>query len=207
MNETIDIAVHKPSRQQGVALIVSLLMLLILTLIGVTAMLMTTLEEKMSGNQRDRSLAFQAAESALRAGEEEINRLMNPTNPNAPPPLPAFNCTNATTCPLADVTNASVWGQGSLAYSYSGDLSNPGGPSQTRLANQPQYLIEVMNNGQTIAPPALPGLRAGTSAGLGANICYFRITARGVGGTSTAVVIVQSNYVSHPNTTTGACHG
>jgi len=43
-----------------------------LTIVGVTAMQSTTLEEKMAGNQRDRSVAFQAAETALRDGEAYI---------------------------------------------------------------------------------------------------------------------------------------
>jgi len=188
------------SQQTGVALILSMLMLLLLTLIGVTAILMTTLEEKMSGNQRERSLAFQAAESALRAGEAAMEGFVN-TNPP-----PAFNCTDASTCPLSDVTNSTTWAEGGLAYTYSGDLSNPDGPTQTTLANPPQYLVEVLNNGQPIAPAVTPSFKL-SQRELGANNCYYRITARGVGGTSTAVVILQSNYVSHPNPTTGACHG
>ena len=55
--------------ETGAVLVVSLLFLLVLTLIGLTGMQVTSLEEKMSGNMRDRNLAFQAAESALRAGE------------------------------------------------------------------------------------------------------------------------------------------
>ena len=57
------------SLQSGSALVVGLLMLLVMTLTGVAAMHVTSLEEKMAGNARDRSLAFQAAETALRGGE------------------------------------------------------------------------------------------------------------------------------------------
>jgi type IV pilus assembly protein PilX len=57
-------------RQSGAVLVVSLIMLLVMTLIGVTAMRSTTMEEKMAGNSRDHAVAFQAAESALRQGEE-----------------------------------------------------------------------------------------------------------------------------------------
>lgn len=59
-----------PRSQRGAALATSLILLLMLTLIGVTAMQSTTLEEKMAGNLRSEHLAFQAAEAALRAGEE-----------------------------------------------------------------------------------------------------------------------------------------
>jgi type IV pilus assembly protein PilX len=53
----------------GAVLLVSLVMLLLLTLIGLAGMRMVQLEERMAGNLRDRQMAFQAAEAALRAGE------------------------------------------------------------------------------------------------------------------------------------------
>jgi len=55
--------------QRGSALIISLVILLVLTLIGITGMQTTVLEEKMSGNFRDKNIAFQAAESAMRDAE------------------------------------------------------------------------------------------------------------------------------------------
>ncbi|MCX7100437.1 MAG: PilX N-terminal domain-containing pilus assembly protein, partial [Methylobacter sp.] len=60
------ILLGKAINQSGAVLIISLIMLLLLTLIGTTAMQTSTLEEKMAGNLRDRDIAFQAAESALR---------------------------------------------------------------------------------------------------------------------------------------------
>ncbi|HKK14559.1 MAG TPA: PilX N-terminal domain-containing pilus assembly protein [Gammaproteobacteria bacterium] len=54
-------------------LVVSLLILLVLTIIGVTAMSTTNLEEKMAGNMRTKNLTFQAAESGLRAGENRFS--------------------------------------------------------------------------------------------------------------------------------------
>jgi type IV pilus assembly protein PilX len=54
------------------ALIVSLILLLVLTLLGLAAMQNTSLEERMAGNVRAENVAFQAAESALRAGESWI---------------------------------------------------------------------------------------------------------------------------------------
>ena len=55
--------------QRGAALIIGLIFLVLLTLIGVTAMQSTTMEEKMAGNMRERDRAFQGAESALRSAE------------------------------------------------------------------------------------------------------------------------------------------
>ncbi|WP_026280326.1 PilX N-terminal domain-containing pilus assembly protein [Thioalkalivibrio sp. ALE31] len=63
---------HARHQQRGVALVVTLVLLVIITLVGVAGMQGVTLQERMSGNQYDRSLAFQAAEAALRAGEDAI---------------------------------------------------------------------------------------------------------------------------------------
>ncbi len=59
--------------QQGAVLIVSLVMLIIMTLLGISAMNNTVMQERMAGNQRNSTLAFQAAEAALRAAENDID--------------------------------------------------------------------------------------------------------------------------------------
>ena len=59
-------------RQRGVALVVSLILLLVATIVGLAASRGTLLQERMSANSYDRSLAFQRAESALRAAEVAI---------------------------------------------------------------------------------------------------------------------------------------
>lgn len=56
-------------RQQGIALVIALVFLLLLTIIGVTAMQSATLQERMAGNVRDRNIGFQAGELALRNAE------------------------------------------------------------------------------------------------------------------------------------------
>jgi Tfp pilus assembly protein PilX len=63
----------KIQRQTGVVLVISLILLLALTLIGVTGSNVTGLEEKMAGNNKDVNLAFQAAESALRFAEANLS--------------------------------------------------------------------------------------------------------------------------------------
>src|SRR2546421_12603875 len=55
--------------ERGIALIVGLVILAVLSLIGVAAFSITTQEERMAGNSRDRMRAFEAAEAALRACE------------------------------------------------------------------------------------------------------------------------------------------
>lgn len=55
--------------QRGAALVVSLVILLVMTIIGITAMRSSTLEEKMAGNAQRNEVAFQLAQSALRQAE------------------------------------------------------------------------------------------------------------------------------------------
>lgn len=51
--------------QKGAVLAIGLMMLLILTILGVTAMKSTVLDERIAANSQFKMLAFQAAESAL----------------------------------------------------------------------------------------------------------------------------------------------
>ena len=67
MTSNIPAGHHRaPRRQQGAILFVSLIILLLLTILGVTSMSSVTMEERMAGNMRDGDLAVQAAEAALR---------------------------------------------------------------------------------------------------------------------------------------------
>ena len=69
--------------QSGAVLIVSLLFLVVLTMLGVTAMTSSTFEERMAGNARDAAIAHHAAEAALRIGRNTIIELNGPTRPPA----------------------------------------------------------------------------------------------------------------------------
>lgn len=91
------------SREAGAALIVALIMLLISTMIGLASIRSTATSERMAANMYDRSLAYQAAEAALRAGElaveadsvTAIDCTLN--NADCPPtPVSTFNPANST---------------------------------------------------------------------------------------------------------------
>jgi len=58
--------------QQGAALFISLVILLILAMIGASAIQTVTLQERMATNLKDQTLAFAAVESALRDAERRI---------------------------------------------------------------------------------------------------------------------------------------
>jgi type IV pilus assembly protein PilX len=60
---------YSPKRQSGVVLFVALMLLLILSMIGVTVARLQTVEERMARNEDSRQLAMQSAEAGLRSAE------------------------------------------------------------------------------------------------------------------------------------------
>jgi len=54
-----------PRRQRGVVLVIALIILMLVTMLSVSAMSVNVQAERMAGNTRDRDLAFQAAEAAV----------------------------------------------------------------------------------------------------------------------------------------------
>jgi len=117
-------------RQSGAALLVALVMLLVSTLIGLASIRGTTLNERMSSNMLDRSLSYQAAESALRSAEAALE-----TDQTL-----GVDCTLSTEeCPpmptnTFDTVDGTGWA--TVGDSY---LVN-----DNRLESSPQYYIEKM---------------------------------------------------------------
>lgn len=167
-------------QQSGAVLAIGLVMLLLLTLIGLTGTRVTGLEERMAGNNRDRNLAFQAAESALRAGEAYLGSTT---------PLPLFDCTNglypsggtgcaspnvvSATAPLPPVWDNIDWSSNSVVYA--GSLG---------ISVSPRYIIEQM--------PCLDANSDGDCSDAGVDQNVYRVTARATGATADAVVMLQS---------------
>lgn len=56
---------HSRSAQRGTALVMSMVVLVILTILGLSAMRVSILETRMAGNLQDSTIAFQSAESGL----------------------------------------------------------------------------------------------------------------------------------------------
>ena len=188
MNQTTP----KYRHQHGAVLMVSLIMLLIITLLGITGMETTVLEEKMAGNMRNKSTAFQAAESALRNGEMDINA----SDVSTLSFLAA--CTGGFCLPAASA-NAPVWENAAIVNWTGTAQTIDYGARLTAttiddIAAQPKYILEKLDT-----PAIAAGQRFDASAGAGyssaaANEEVFRITARGVGGTTVAASMVQSVY-------------
>jgi type IV pilus assembly protein PilX len=122
---------HSVRRQQkGVVLIISLVILVLVTLVGLSTIRTTTMEEKMAGNSRDRDKAFQAAEAAVQTCLAMLDS--NPASYTAPKHTPAAS----TATPLWEVeTN---W-DSSSANTYAVDIG-----TDAKLAASPRCLVETL---------------------------------------------------------------
>lgn len=70
--------IASPRRQRGAVLIISMLLLVVMTVLALTASQATQMQERMAGNARDLDLAFQAGEAGLRAAETHIQQSIEP---------------------------------------------------------------------------------------------------------------------------------
>jgi type IV pilus assembly protein PilX len=71
------------NRQQGAVLVIAMLILIVMTLIGVSSMNSSLLEERMARNARDMNTALQAAEAALVDAETYLDQPVIDTFGNA----------------------------------------------------------------------------------------------------------------------------
>lgn len=168
--------------QQGSVLVVSLLILLVMTLLGVTAMTTSRLEEKMAINTRQYNLAFQASESALRTGEEEtkLAAVQNPTAYTAA-------CSSGLCLPSTIGTPAWLstgWTARTNVRSIATALA--GIPS----SYQPMYIIEILPK----QSPQGTNISQTTVYGPNNTPQYFRITSYGSGADGTGAVMLQSVF-------------
>jgi len=174
------------TRQRGSVLIISLVILLVMTIIGLSSMESTILEERMAGNARDQDLAFQAAEAALRDGETDIIANIEPET------LFWTDCTSARCEPAA--TGLDVW-EDSSKIDWDGVVNvveygdNTGNVSLVGLSSPPAYVMERL-------VVVSPSDSATTGAGYGSTPKpkWYRLTARGKGLTTTAEAMVQSVF-------------
>ncbi len=172
------------TRQKGVVLVTSLVLLLVMTLIGLTGMQVTSLEEKMASNMRDSNLAFQAAETALRAGETIVSPaalLPNFTNAG----INGFYRSSSPAPILTQIDDNTVWVNASANAQTA--VYNPTATTGNfaNIISAPQYIIQRINVGA--GGGSLDGSIPPTTS-------TYRITARGVGATTSAVAIVQTIF-------------
>ncbi|MEW6445755.1 MAG: pilus assembly PilX family protein [Pseudomonadota bacterium] len=126
--------------QAGAALIVSLIMLLLMTILGLASVRNTALEEKMTANAYDRSLAFQAAEAGLRAGEAVAEAQAKADNEG----FPKGNCACSSASGLCTTLEATCEGRWSNPKFQGWASTNKQATPLGDLAVMPEYFVEYL---------------------------------------------------------------
>lgn len=182
-----------PNKQRGAILVLSILLLIVLTIISISSITTTVLQEKSTHNVFNTQLAFQASETALRSAEEFIR-----STPSRPPAHSSCtqNCdivwredligetygngtfTNNWWAATNKVTNDNWWT--SIGHSIPNATANDGTPitvNVSDVASQPRFIAEEL----AFIPDDLnPNTRA-----TGRGLAFYRITSRGTGGEAT----------------------
>lgn len=189
-------------QQKGSVLIIGLVILLVITFIGISSISSSRLELKMSNNDRHRQLGFQAAEAALKEGEQVANStdaktLANDTctggyctsrgyyiNRNQQArnkAVQAGYCTTDYTPERWETgcagTSLEVWTTNGRSIEYTG-TAIPG------VAETARYIIEFLDDVDC----------SGSPIGAPYDCQLFRVTALGYGGTPTSPVMLQSVF-------------
>lgn len=166
----------RKARQQGIALLLGLIFLMMLSLLALTAIKVSIQQERTSGNSRDYSVAFEAAEASLRDCESVLQAAS----------LPVFDGSNglydkqtypADAPPLLNTINWDSPGTTRI---------NPN-PNVNWIGEIPRCFIERH------PPESSPGssLRAGVALEESA---LFTVTARALGQFPGTTVLLQTTY-------------
>jgi type IV pilus assembly protein PilX len=164
-----------PTSQRGVSLVVALVMLLVLTLIGVSSMNTAIVELKMAGSTQQQGVALNRADETLRVGELDVLAIVND------PAAFDFSADGDGYYVTEDNINVhDIDWSGEGLNSIQGDTDNDA------------YVTEYMG------AKAIPGESVVTGKGgaiVGGAVHSFIITSRSEAGKS-ALRLVQSIYVT-----------
>jgi type IV pilus assembly protein PilX len=170
-------SISRLQKQRGAALIVSLVFLLILTIISVASLQTATMQERMAGNMKDTTIAFQAAEAALRNAEVDINTGA----------IGVFSGANGRylSCPDPDDDRKACATPAWADYSSVGWKTLP--KKVPDAIKQPEYIIQQLNR----AASKVAVLDADRTV---ARDGYFKIIARGYGVSDRSMVVLSTTF-------------
>jgi type IV pilus assembly protein PilX len=203
-------SVSRKHAQKGAVLIVALLFLVVLTMLGVTAMTGTTFEERMAGNARDAAVAIHSAEASLRAardvvlglrGAQGLSVLQTGTGPNeanfADTSNAAGVCVKGLCSPRTYAKDLGVvppeipagvnWAEDDGAQATTDAYAPKSGPNNLLgVSKQSRFIVELF---------CLP-LVGGDIDGQASTCRVWRFTAVGWGKNPNTQVTVQETYIS-----------
>lgn len=173
------------ARQDGAILVVSLLLLLVMTVLALTASQTTRLQERMAGNARDLDLSFQASEAGLRGAENRIDDSLAPKGKQDLVKCLQNDEFDPEVCDAVDRPGATLdyrvqsqgwWDEKALSL----------GETLQSVKLEPQYITELWAD---VADTVSIGGATAKSGTL-----YYVNTSRAVGATDTAVTVVETTY-------------
>lgn len=169
-----------PSRQRGISLLVVLVLLLAMSVLGIAVLRSAAMQERMSANMYDRSLATQAAENAIVAARDWLGSGSGVDWSVKTPADVAGACANFSVCPTYTTQAAATWRAGPTL-----GAADPNVPDTTT-----QYWIEYLGENQShmSSGGVVP---ASATSSLGP---MYRITARSQ-KEGRASVTLQSDYI------------
>lgn len=178
--------------QKGAVLAIGLVMLLLLTLIGISGTQSTGLEERMAGNEQDENLAFQAAEATIKAAEQQLEWaagqgiVINYTEEG----INGYYTVSSPALVSLSVTQTAAFWENNPSITYS-----DGTLVDVNLDNPPKYFIQFL--GQHISP--------NTTQNNNNNTCVYRIMAYARGRSTSSLAIVESIYAIGASVRNGGC--
>lgn len=184
---------RRPAAQRGLSLITTLLFMVAALMLGVSVLSVNVMQERVIGNTKDRDLAFQAAEAALRDAERDLLLNISATS------VFDATCTNglctppsqravALSVPVDDPATGFSWANAAQVRTYGQYTGATAFPS-VKADAPPRYVIEKL--GPLGTPPGeslTKGLEP-TAPAYG-----YRITAQATGARAETVVVLQSIY-------------
>ncbi len=182
--------------QRGLSLVTTVVLMLATLGLGVAVMSVNAMEERMISNTKDRDLALQAAEAALRDGEQDVASNVSPSTAFTDacasglctPPAQRDALGALASLPVDDARLGFDWTVDGMVRRYGQYTGAPAFPS---VADQPRYVIEKFSYLGTPAGESVVLGSEPVAPGVG-----YRITARGVGARPETVVVLQSIYAT-----------
>ena len=182
-------------RQQGVSLLVVLILLLVMSVLGIAVLRSSAMQERMSANMVDRNEAVQAAETGLQVAQRTVirgtfNPMWNGSDTfTALRDAANMNCADGF-CDRSDPTVPAKW-----------ETAPPEPTNWTHLdgPDSPQYafIVEFLGNAKGESSEVRGVCNTSSAPTYLCERPMFRVTSYGR-GRGVAQAVLQSNIISQP---------
>lgn len=182
-------------KQQGISLLVVLVLLIVMSILGIAVLRSSAMQERMGANLRDRNDALQAAETGLQVARDNViggtfNSLWNGTS-TFTALRGGDTCVDDGICDHSDPTNAANWETAPAEPTSWANVNGSGTPEYG-------YIVEYLGRGIGESKD-VQGVCISTNAP--EYMCkrpMFRVTSFGR-GRGLAQVVLQATIISQPN--------